>query len=150
MDTTVWPFVWKEVKRKPLLGHGPRLRFQGGSEGRRYEGHRFVRYPHNLYLFLLFTVGAVGLIAFLVFLVTPLMRCWKTSLNSDEDPYVRGLAKAAVLVLLLFFADQMKLSFMRMAAVDYWHFIFALLGMFVGVLDRSKYGAHSQASGIPT
>jgi len=134
----VWPFVWKEIKRKPILGHGPRLRFDGGDKGARYKGHRYVRYPHNLYLFLTFTIGAIGLLAFMSFLATPLIRCWKTSLKSYEDPYIQGLVKAGVLILLIFFADQMKISFMRLSVVDYWHFIFALLGMFVGICDRAK------------
>jgi len=119
------------------LGHGPRLRFEGGDEGARYKGHRYVRYPHNLYLFLVFTIGVVGLLAFISLLATPLIRCWKTSLKSDEDPYIRNLAKTGVLILLIFFADQMKIGFMRLAAVDYWHFMFALLGMFVALCDRT-------------
>jgi len=135
---TVWPFAWKEIKRKPILGHGPRLRFEGGDEGARHKGHTYIRYPHNLYLYLTFTIGVLGLLAFMSFLATPLIRCWKTSLKSYEDPYIRDLAKAGVLILLIFFADQMKIGFMRLAAVDYWHFTFALLGMFVGICDRSK------------
>jgi O-antigen ligase len=137
----VWPFVWNEVKRKPFLGHGPRLRFPGGDTGTRYEGHQFVRYPHNLYLFMLFTIGIVGLLGFVAMLATPLIRCWKIAVRPHDDPYLHGLAKTGVVLMLIIFADQMKVSFMRLALVDYWHFLFALFGLLLAACDRAQLSA---------
>jgi len=132
----VWPVAWKEIKRNPILGHGPRFRFFGADEGVHYAGHPYIPYPHNLYLFLLLTVGTIGLIAFLVLLATPLIRCWKTSIKFNQNPYIRGLAKTGVVIMLIIFADQIKISFMRLATIDYWHFLFALLGFLIAVCDR--------------
>ena len=132
----LWPASWREVQERPLLGHGPRLRFQDGDRGRRYEGHKYVRYPHNLYLFLLLTVGFVGLTGFLIFMFTPLWRCWRASKSPIDDPYLIGLAKTGVVILIAFAVDQVKVSFMRLSMVDYWHFIFALFGFLIAVCDR--------------
>jgi len=140
----VWPSAWKEIKRKPILGHGPRLRFEAEDLGRRYKGHKYVRYPHNLYLFLTLTVGYLGLMAFLTFLLTPLIRCWRVCRLETSDAYIQGLAKTGVVIVFVILIDQLKVSFMRLTLVDYWHFIFALLGMFIAVCDRAKAGVFYQ------
>src|SRR5690606_749505 len=51
-----WPIALETIRQKPLLGHGPRLRLQD-DEIVVYPGHPAIPYPHNLYLFLLVTVG---------------------------------------------------------------------------------------------
>jgi len=144
----LWPSAWKEIKRKPMLGHGPRLRFDGGDEGRRYKGHQFMRYPHNLYLFLTLTVGYLGLMAFMVFLFTPLIRCWRVSRLETSDAYLQGLAKTGLVIMIILLIDQMKVSFMRLSMVDYWHFIFAILGLFIGVCDRARASIRNPAVAV--
>jgi O-antigen ligase len=95
-------------------------------------------YPHNLYLFLLFTVGITGLIAFLILLGTPLYRCWKAARQGTEDLVTLSFLKTGVVVMIVIFVDQIKVEFMRYTLVDYWHFVFALLGVLIAVCDRSK------------
>jgi len=142
----VWPAAWKEIQNHPVLGHGPRLRFPGEEDGQRYKGHVYIQYPHNLYLFLLFTVGVVGLLAFLAFFLTPLRRCWQVGHQWGVDPYAAGLAKTGVVVVAAILIDQMKVEFLRINMTDYWHYIFALLGMLVAVCDRGRGFTRAEAA----
>lgn len=134
----VWPVAWEAIKEEPLLGHGPRLRFDGEEDGARYEGHLFIFYPHNLYLLLLFTIGAVGLTAFMIFLLTPMYRCFKTIRRSQFETYDTGLARTGIVIMAIIILDGIKIDFMRYALVDYWHFIFALLGVLFAACDRAE------------
>ena len=135
----VWPIAWEEIKTRPLFGQGPRLRFPDEENGATYKGHKFILYPHNLYLFLLVNIGVTGLIAVLIFLGTPLYRCWKLSSNGLADPYDASFARISVVIMAVFFMNQIKIEFLRFALVDYWHFIFALLGILVGFCDRESH-----------
>jgi O-antigen ligase len=57
-----------------VLGHGPRLKLIE-EETRRIPGYiPLGSYPHNLVLFLLYTVGIVGLVAYVVFFAAMFMR----------------------------------------------------------------------------
>jgi O-Antigen ligase len=133
----VWPMAWAEIKKKPIFGHGPRLRLVDDEKPGTYKGHTVIFYPHNLYLFLLFTVGVTGMIAFLAFLSTPLYRCWKLSKKASGDPYTLSFAKIGIVIMIVIFVDQIKVEFMRFGFIDYWHFVFALLGVIVAVCDRA-------------
>jgi O-antigen ligase len=138
---TTWPLAWAKIKERPLFGHGPRFLMQGGEDGVKYPGWEYQLYPHNLYLFLLATVGVLGLIAFMYLLLTPLVRCWKVSkvrsLTVDDVTFVR----LGALMIIIILVDQVKVEFMRFALVDYWHFVFALLGVFCAACDRARVSA---------
>jgi len=140
----VWPVAWEAVLEEPILGHGPRLRFDGEDDGARYKGHLFIFYPHNLYLFLLFTVGVVGTIAFVIFLFTPLVRCWRTLRHARIETYATGLARTGIIVMTVVLIDGIKIDFMRYTQVDYWHFVFALMGMLIAVCDRIEFGTTAE------
>lgn len=125
----VWPPTWREVVKSPLVGHGPRFRFQNEGRGQRYEEHEYIAYPHNLYLFLLFTVGIPGLILFMLFLLTILTRCWQSMSRPNAPPYYQDLARTGVIVIFLFIVDGIKIEQMRLNLADYWHFFFGLCGI---------------------
>lgn len=146
----VWPMAWEAIKQKPFFGNGPRLRLIEDEGAINYRGHTVIMYPHSLYLFMLFTIGVVGLAAFLFFLGTPLYRCWKAARLKIEDPVTLSLVKTGVVVMIVLFVDQIKVEFMRYALVDYWHFVFALLGMLIAVCElaqASVSGKHRLAAG---
>jgi O-antigen ligase len=134
----VWPVAWKEIKTHPFLGHGPRLRFEGEDDGLRYKGHKYIQYPHNLYLSQLFTVGILGTIAFLIFMITPFLRCWRTSNQPQLDLHAQTFAKTGIILMVVIFVDQMKVEFTRFELTDYWHFLFALFGVLIAVCDRAR------------
>jgi O-antigen ligase len=133
-----WPKAWAKIKERPLLGHGPRFQMDGAMHGVKYPGYEFQNYPHNLYLFLLATIGLVGLIAFMNLILTPLFRCWQTMSISNLSKEHAAFAKTGVVIMIVFLVDQLKIEFMRIDLVDYWHFIFALFGVLIAVCDQAK------------
>lgn len=149
--SVVWPMAWEEIKKRPFFGNGPRLRLVGDEDPWAYKEHVVIMYPHNLYLFLLFTTGMTGLAAFIVFLATPLYRCWKASRKAVEDPRILTFVKTGFVVMIIIFVDQIKVEFMRYSLVDYWHFLFALLGLLVAVCDQIESVPHAAkaSSSVP-
>lgn len=132
-----WPVAIQKIQEKPIFGHGPQLRLFNDWK-RNIPDHDPIDYPHNLYLFLLYTVGIVGLIAFMVFLFGACMRTVKASRHELDDSYMHGLLKLGGLIFLVFFVDQIKVEFLRISIVDYWHFIFSIFATFVALADRAK------------
>ncbi|MEX2123296.1 MAG: O-antigen ligase family protein [Woeseia sp.] len=140
-----WPQAWERIKERPIFGHGPRLMMEGGEDGMEYPGWEYMQYPHSLYLFLLATVGIVGSIAFLIFLLTPMARCWRARLTPNVSVEDRAFIKTGIVIFVVVMVDQIKVEFMRINLVDYWHFIFALLGVFVAACDRARAEAKVHA-----
>ena len=131
-----WPKAWAKIKERPILGHGPRFQMGGAMHGVRYQGYEFQNYPHNLYLFLLATIGLVGLIAFMNFIFRPLHRCWQAMSLSGVSEEHATFAKIGVVIMIVFLVDQLKIEFMRFALVDYWHFLFAIFGVLIAVSEQ--------------
>lgn len=132
----VWPPTWREIVKSPIIGHGPRLRFHNEHRGQRYEEHEYIGYPHNLYLFLLFTVGIPGLILFMLLLLTIMSRCWRSMSRPNAPPYYQDLARTGVIVIFLFIVDGIKIEQMRLNLADYWHFFFGLCGILLAACNR--------------
>ena len=132
----LWPPAWREIVKNPVVGNGPRFRFYQEDRGARYEDHTYIKYPHNLYLFLLFTVGIPGLALFMLILLTIIRRCWRAMARPNGPPYFLDLARTGVIVILLFIIDGLKIDQMRLNLSDYWHFFFGLCGVFMAVCDR--------------
>jgi O-antigen ligase len=133
----VWPPTWREIVKSPIIGHGPRMRFHNEHRGQRYEEHKYLRYPHNLYLFLLFTVGIPGLILFMLLLLTIMSRCWRSMSRPNAPPYNQDLARTGVIVIFLFIVDGIKIEQMRLNLADYWHFFFGLCGILLAACYRT-------------
>lgn len=147
----VWPAAWNEIKKRPLIGHGPRLRFFLEDRGTVYPEHTYIPYPHSLYLSLLFTVGVPGLILYLWIQWRVLARCWRAISSTNEDCYATDLARTGVLIILLFLIDGIKIEQTRISLVDYWHFWFGLLGVlwaFAGQAGRRAENPAQHAAEI--
>ena len=132
----LWREAWAEIKSSPIVGHGPRFRFHLEDRGARYEDHVYIQYPHNLYMFLLFTVGVPGLILFLWILLIFLMRCWRAMSCTRAPPYDLDLARTGFIVTLLFMIDGLKIDQMRLNLADFWHFSFGLWGVMMAVCAK--------------
>jgi hypothetical protein len=125
----VWPAAWHEIKKNPIIGHGPRLKFFMEDRGKVYPNHTFIQFPHSLYLYLLFTVGIPGLLLFLWVQWRVLVRCWRRMSRLAGEDYAGDLARTGVLIILLFLIDGIKIEQTRLSLADYWHFWFGLLGV---------------------
>jgi len=134
-----WPLAMEQIREKPWLGHGPD--FVPGL-----PGTTLVYYPHNLYLYLLYTVGIVGLSAFLLLFVAVMARTRRAARYDGGDPYLRGLVRMGPLLIFVVLVDQLKLEFMRLALVDYWHYLFLLMALLVGLADTAMERARAEES----
>ncbi|CAN5296448.1 hypothetical protein BH24PSE2_BH24PSE2_12960 [soil metagenome] len=142
-----WAAVIPGIFEKPLLGHGPRLRLQDDSS-RRYPGHEAIPYPHNLYLFLLHTVGFAGLAVYVWFFAWLVVRIRRALPRLQDDDFTRGLVKLGILLIIVIVVDQMKIDFLRFELVDYWHYLFSLFALWLGMADMVRAPA-PQTSGFP-
>lgn len=139
-----WPEAIAYIKERPLLGHGPRYMMHGAADGVTYPGWEYRSYPHNLYLYLLSTVGVVGFVAFFLFFLTPLVRSIKLQRRLNPHSYESTFLKTGILIMIVILIDQLKVEFIRMNLVDYWHFIFALLGILLAMGDRALQAASNE------
>lgn len=142
-----WPLAFEKIKRDPWFGEGPHF-FRAedaaimGIMPSRFEDlddvvRAFDPYPHSLYLFLLRTVGVVGLVAMLWFFAQVVLELRKSLRRSDMNERSRAFVKAGIVVVMAFLVTQITLEFNRTGTMDYAQFILALMGLFVGVADRS-------------
>lgn len=145
-----WSFAFEKIQRNPWFGEGPHF-FRAedaeimGVMPSRFEDlgdvvRAFDPYPHSLYLFLLRTVGIVGLIAVLWFFAQVMIELRKALKRRDIAEHPRALVKAGIVVVGAFLVTQITLEFNRTGTLDYAQFILALMGLFIGVADRSTSG----------
>lgn len=129
-----WPLALDEIAKSPIIGHGPRMRpydIQGTG-----LANSPIPYPHNLYLYLLYSTGVVGLVAFLSLLASLAISLWRAHKPRAVRALDEGLPTLGLLVLMAFMVDQIKVEFLRFELSDYWQWIFALFGLFMGTADR--------------
>ena len=135
--TLVWPIAWQAIKQKPVLGHGPYQQRSG-------EGHPsnpdIIPYPHNLYLFLLYTLGVCGLIAYFVFGLRIYKRLKKGTKIHCQDPFLDGLPLLGIILFVMFLIDQIKIEFLRAYLSNYQQYIFALFATFLASSDMLHKG----------
>lgn len=131
---TTWQASWERIIEKPVLGHGPRLRLSTTGDPV-FRGHVQITFPHNLYLYLLYTVGVIGFIAYLAFFGSVVRRYWKNASWSSGDELSDGMSKLALLMVVVIAVDQLKIEFLRFQTSDFLQFIFALLAIYLGIGD---------------
>jgi O-antigen ligase len=134
-----WSDVWPRIFDKPVLGHGPRLRLYN-DHVQPYPKTAVINFPHNLYLFLLYTVGFAGLIVYLFFFAWLTSRYRAGVRKSIDDPFVHGFIKLGVLLMIVFLIDQMKVEFLRFQTVDYWHYLFSIFAIWLAFADMARNG----------
>jgi len=127
----IWPMTIEKIKDKPWIGHAPRVQY-GEEKGVHNRADWIIGYPHNLYLFLLFSLGIVGLIAYLIFWARLFSAIWRSRYTVRETSLISGIPRLGVVLMLVILVDQMKVEFLRFSLVDYQHYIFALLAFLLG------------------
>jgi O-antigen ligase len=132
-----WSNIVLLIAEKPLLGHGPMLRL-GEDTIRPDPETRTLHYPHNVYLFLLYTVGVFGLIVYLVFFAWLMVRFRSGIKQPSGDPFIDGFIKLGILSLIVFLIDQIKVEFLRFEYIDYWHYTFSVFAIWLAFADMSR------------
>jgi hypothetical protein len=143
-----WPIAVEKIKRDLWFGEGPYWLTQEDAEnmgimrGRIDESGRTVTaydpYPHSLYLYLLRTVGVVGLAAMLWFFVRAWGLLYASLRRCPLDSYRSAILRAGLVLLPAFMGAQITLEFLRATSMDYAQFVFSLVGLLVGIGDRSS------------
>ena len=90
---TVWRKGSEKIIEKPILGHGPYLvKREDISRFDYTTQNELGRYPHNLYLFLLYTIGIIGFMAYANLGINYSVMMVKLSKKVDKhDRFVSGL-----------------------------------------------------------
>ncbi|MBK1706367.1 O-antigen ligase family protein [Halochromatium glycolicum] len=135
--SVTWPAAIEGITERPILGHGPRFRLQNEFE-RVIPGRTIRPYPHNLYLFVLYTLGIVGFLAWGSFVAAVGLRLAPAALQARGDPYLNSLVKLFAIAFLAVLVDQIKVEFLRFNLTDYWHILFALAGIAVAAAERAR------------
>lgn len=143
-DTRVnaWLEVTPRIRQALTLGHGPYF-FTDDSPDPSFVPFQW---PHNLYLYLAYSVGFVGLSAWMVFfavLIQRLRAALSAPAGVDER---RDVVKLGLLMVVAILIDQLKIEFLRMSLVDYWHFLFALFAVLLAVADSLRLDNRSTAN----
>jgi O-antigen ligase len=103
-----WAYAWGLIKQSPILGHGPYF-----SHEETYPGMKPI-WPHNAFLFYLFTIGIVGLPTYLILLWRVLKRTWVgRGLRVGEVSLARGLTAVWHIAILQFIIGQMRTDHQR-------------------------------------
>lgn len=142
-----WPVAIEKIKRDPWFGEGPYFWTEEDAEATgqlqtEFDADggldtTFDNYPHSLYLYLLRTVGIFGLLTVVGFFV----RTWfvlKRALHRESIvAYQSAFLRLGLFLIPAFLISQITLEFSRPTTMDYGHYIFALMGLLVGMSDRS-------------
>ena len=121
-----------------IVGHGPQLRLIN-EESRLIIGYKSMPgYPHNLYLFLLYTLGFLGLLTYMVFFFSLYFRFWRGSKQNIDDSYLRGIPTLGMLLLIVFLVDQLKIEFLRLRVNDMQHYLFTLWAILLAFTDLNQ------------
>jgi len=145
-----WPVAFAKIKENPWFGEGPyfwtredaedidQAPYEYDEEGGLVSAYD--HFPHSLYLYLLRTVGIVGLLAVIGFF----LRAWTIlygALRYESTGYRAAIVRLGLFLIPAFLISQITLEFHRPNTMDYAQFVFALVGLLVGMSDRCRRAA---------
>jgi O-antigen ligase len=144
-----WPVAIEKIKQDPWLGEGPYFASAETAEVMGWVRADMDPYPHSLYLYLLRTVGIVGLFAVVGFFVQTSLVLRRALQREASDSYRSAIVRLGLVVIAAFLVEQVRLEFNRQETIDYAQFVFALMGLLVGVSDRSAVVSRARSAGPP-
>lgn len=133
-----WPAAIERIHQQPWIGHGPFFVDPGTAELLGMLPSQTMPFPHSLYLYLLCTVGVFGLAAILWFFLQAWRILYATLRKSQMPEYQGSLVRLGLVLIPAFLIAQVTLEFNRPQTMDYAQFIFALVGLLIGLADRSR------------
>ena len=133
-----WPVAIEKIKQHPWVGEGPFFINPEAGQNLGMLPSEVDPYPHSLYLYLLRTVGILGLVPILWFFVGAWRLLYRSQRRAEIDPYLSAILRVGMLLIPAFLISQVTLEFSRPTTIDYAQFIFALVGLLLGIADRSS------------
>ncbi len=140
-----WPVAIEKIKQNPWVGEGPFFVNPEAGENLGMLPSEVDPYPHSLYLFLLRTIGILGLVPILWFFLQSWRLLYRSQRRAGNSSYASAILRVGLLLIPSFLIAQITLEFNRIATMDYAQFIFALVGLLVGVADRPLHDAPLRA-----
>lgn len=137
-----WDVVVDKIKNKPILGHTPRYvtSAEKGVTPSMFQG-QIDFYPHNLYLFILYTLGITGFAAYCSLWFKYFTGFAFLKLENANN-FTKGLKKIGIIIFLVFLFDQLKVEFLRYYLLDFQHYIATLAGIFYGLRKFNSNNAN--------
>lgn len=133
-----WSSNLELIRNRPLVGDGPRFIDPEVAESLGQLRTLYERYPHNLYIFMIRTVGVLGLAALLCFFLsvwTKIIQGYRQiGWRQDET----GLIRAGVIFVPFFMLDQIRLEFNRYDWLDFAQFVLMMFGLFAAIASRGS------------
>lgn len=129
---SVWVDIWPRVVESPIVGHGPRLRLWQDQDVFR-PGYTPMPYPHNLYMYIFYTIGGMGLLAYVILFFRIGARYYRSSRFEVEDKVLDGLPRVGLIVLVVFAASEMRMEMLRFSLHDYQQYLFMVLAAFLAL-----------------
>jgi O-antigen ligase len=139
-----WPVTIAKIEEHPWVGWGPFFVDPATATQLGWSPDQVDPYPHSLYLYLWRTVGALGLIAMIWFFLAAWRALYLSLRRVPELDERAAFSRLGLLVIPAFLIAQITLEFSRPSTMDYAQFVFALVGLLVGVSDRSDALARTQ------
>jgi len=133
-----WPVAIEKIKQRPWVGEGPFFVNPESGQNLGMLPDEVDPYPHSLYLYLLRTIGILGLVPILWFFLQSWRVLYRSQRGAGNSSYTSAILRVGMLLIPAFLVAQVTLEFNRPTTIDYAQFIFALLGLLVGVADRSS------------
>jgi len=132
-----WPVAIEKIKQHPWVGEGPFFINPEAGQNLGMLPSEVDPYPHSLYLYLLRTIGILGLVPIVWFFVQAWLLLYRSQLRAGNGSYASAFLRVGMLLIPSFLIAQVTLEFNRPGTIDYAQFIFALIGLLVGVADRT-------------
>jgi O-antigen ligase len=122
-----WFMIIERIPEKLMFGHGPRIVLENMSP--RFLREVYIGYPHNLYLFLLYSLGMTGFVAWMTWFSTLILHWMRAARFELAQAGASQWPRLGVVLLLTFLFDSMKIEFLRFQVLDYQHYQFTLWAM---------------------
>jgi len=139
-----WSYILDRIQEKPWLGHGP---FFDPSA---FEGGEVTAWPHNAYLYYMYTIGIVGIPTFLILSFRLLKGSWAgRRLKVSEISFARGLSATMHIAILQFLVGQLRTDHQRGSTFSYLMWIVFALAMMARENYRGRQVKDVSAQNIP-
>ncbi|MBK1644856.1 hypothetical protein CKO25_09380 [Thiocapsa imhoffii] len=142
--SVVWPLTWERIQLSPIVGNGPQWKLSEETYQKRGVLKQ-IPMPHNLYLYIVGTIGVIGLIAYLFFWMRMMYFFYQGAFSQFSENNNGSIPKLALILMAVFFIDQMKVEFLRSETTEFQHVMFMLWGALLALSSKSTLRSLSTA-----
>ena len=128
----VWSYMFRRIPEHPWIGHGPYIEFRRGATGELF-------WPHNAYLFYLYTTGVAGLLTFLWILVKTIILSFpRGPVDFARGPLVRAAQALFHIQVVMFAFGQLRDEHQRGNVYIYYMWLLIAFAVITTRLARAQ------------